>query len=430
MLNSIRTTPRESRLTALLLTALLCASGSAEPAKQPAGKIAATHKLAGTSVSLSAPVMVYSQHNYLWFPTLVRLGNGDLWAVMSNYADEATNRPTGLFCRSTDDGLTWSSPKEYPYCDCNIRLPTGDNILIPYYLFPAKSGMTGTYLSARQGAGELEVVKSGLTVAGLPRKDRIDQKNGVSGFVFNGETVPLADGSHLGALYGNFEKENRYSLLSVVSRDGKHWRYRSTVADARCPLEGVEGPCESAFARLKDGRLLCVFRLHSGAPLGQTYSSDEGRTWSAPVSMRGPRSVQPSLAVLKSGIVLLTTGRPGISLWLNADGKAGDWQEIDLVKHHNASRPAERFAYDKTTGSASNNTQFTAVDGTSSYTEIVALDDKNLLCIYDTIPPGWNRDPLPSKAQRPNSVWVIRVTVQSTAKPSPAASRRKVPADG
>ena len=51
---------------------------------------------------------------------------------------------------------------------------------------------------------------------------------------------------------------------------------------------------------------------------------------------------------------------------------------------------------------------------TSAYTELVPLDDRNLLCIYDTIPHGW--EPIPDSSQERNRIWVVRLTMDRAAR--------------
>jgi hypothetical protein len=165
------------------------------------------------------------------------------------------------------------------------------------------------------------------------------------------------------------------------------------VADETCKLTGAGGPCEAALARVADGRP-CVFRLALGVPYGQCWSGDDGKTWSEPAAMDGPFSVQPSLAVLKDGPVVLSGGRPGLYLWFNRDGDGKGWQRVDLLAHHNACRPAEPVP---------------DPGKTSAYTEVVALDDTHLLCIYDRIPSGWAV--IPKESTETNSAWVVRVSV-------------------
>src|SRR5207248_1046468 len=259
-----------------------------------------------------------------------------------------------------------------------------------------KQGMGAPYQRIRKGKRQIEVVRDGVTVTGWPRPDKsFDAKLGLSGFVFNGQTVALKGGGYLATLYGYFKGTTRYSLVAAESADGVRWTVRSVGAGDDCKLKGGEGPCEAALCRLKDGRLMGVFRLASNVPYGQVWSSDEGKTWSEPVAMAGPFSVQPSLAVMKDGSVVLSGGRPGLFIWINLDGTGKTWQRVDLQSHHNACVPKEPI--DKP-------------NHTSSYTEVVAVDDTHLLFIYDRIPHGWER--IPKESAQTNSVWVVRIGLE------------------
>ena len=50
--------------------------------------------------------------------------------------------------------------------------------------------------------------------------------------------------------------------------------------------------------------------------------------------------MKPQLARTANGVIALSTGRPGIYLWLSADPQAASWQSIDLVRHHNGATAA------------------------------------------------------------------------------------------
>jgi hypothetical protein len=91
------------------------------------------------------------------------------------------------------------------------------------------------------------------------------------------------------------------------------------------------------------------------------------------------------------GVVALSGGRPGIFVWVNADGTGKDWQEVDVAAHHNACCPKE------------------TIGSTTSYTEIIALDERHLLLIYDRIPGGWGG--IPKDSPESNSAWVVRVEI-------------------
>jgi hypothetical protein len=47
---------------------------------------------------------------------------------------------------------------------------------------------------------------------------------------------------------------------------------------------------------------------------------------------------------------------------------------------------------------------------TSCYTEIVKLDNENLLLIYDRIGLGWNQ--IPDESNETNSVWAMRIKIK------------------
>jgi hypothetical protein len=361
--------------------------------------------LSGLKVTLSKPILVGRSHGYFWFPTLVPLANGDLMAIMSNYADEHTSHPTAAVTWSTDGGLTWTRPVE-TYCgESHLRLANGDELILPYYLRPAGDGvMAAPYSVCPKGERRVVIKSEGVKVSGWPHPDKsFDPKLGMSGFVFNGQTVVLKDGKYLATLYGSFQDAKRYSLVAAESADGVDWKIRSVVADQDCPLPGGEGPCESAVCRLKDGRLMIVFRIQSAydklkrtsIAYGQSWSNDEGKTWSEAVAMQGPFAVQPSLAAFKDGMLALSGGRPGLFLWLNVDGSGKDWQKVDLLANHNAHVPAEPI---KNSGN------------TSSYTEIVVRDEHHLLYMYDRLPSGWR--PIPAESAETNSVWIVQATIE------------------
>jgi len=184
-------------------------------------------------------------------------------------------------------------------------------------------------------------------------------------------------------------------------------------------LPGRDGPSEADLLQLKDGRLLCVLRLGGWRLFGQSWSSDEGRTWTPAVAMPA-FSVQPSLVTLHGGqTVILAGGRPGLYLWFDRDGTGERWQWIDVQINHNASHPDEPIHHlysdkrpDAITQAWIDADKAAVVRNkrTSSYTELVVLDESHLLYIYDRLPNGWH--PIPDDMDDTNSVWVVRITVE------------------
>lgn len=354
-----------------------------------------SHQLGdGRTVKLGRPTLVYRQRGFLWFPTLVRLADGDLVAVMNNYSDEHVGNATGLLSFSGDQGRTWSQPFESPYVDVNLRRSDGSQIVLPYYLRPRPEGLVGTARRFEPRGRKSELLTDQVVITGLPKPDQsLAPKFGLAGFVINGQVVTSRDGKFLTTLYGYFIGDKRFSLLLVESTDGLAWKYRTTIAGPECKLEG-QGPSESAMCRMKDGRLMCVFRTAAPLAYGQTLSSDDGRTWTEPTVMADCFSVQPSLTVMNDGTIVLSGGRPGIFVWFNIAGDGKTWEPIDLRLHHNACVPDEPIGAERRT---------------SSYTEIIPLDENRLLCIYDRIPHGWSA--IPNDSDDTNSVWVVDLKV-------------------
>src|SRR5262249_8924925 len=155
------------RLLAVMMV-LLAAFIRTPSAESPAWKVARTESLTGVKVAVSEPVLVTRSRGYLWFPTLIPLANGDLLAVMSNYADTHVKEAASLISWSSDRGLTWSMPREARAGgDPHMRLANGDALLLPYYLFPQGDGVIGAPCQiCPRGKQELTVKKEGVTVAG------------------------------------------------------------------------------------------------------------------------------------------------------------------------------------------------------------------------------------------------------------------------
>lgn len=362
----------------------------------------ATVDLDGISVTLSQPRLIGRRRSYFWFPNLWTMPNGNLLSTIAPVPDIHLSGVPYLVLWSQDGGLSWSEP--FVSCDGGqtlLHLHSGDSILLPYDLRPRPQGVGAPHNHFPAGQRVFDYVPTGVVITGMPAPvPLIVPGLDVAAFSFNGQTLWLEDGTYLATAYGHFEGDDRDSIVAVESTDGTNWAVRSVVADAACPVPGSGGPSESAICRLQDGRIMCVFRVESKLPFGQAWSSDEGRTWTPAVTMSGPFSVQPSLAVMGSGAVALSGGRPGLYLWLNANGDGQEWRQIDILAHHNSCQPQEQILY----------SEDLSRQKTTAYTEVVAVDERTLLYIYDRVPNGWRR--IPEDMDDTNSVWLVRATVQ------------------
>ena len=361
-----------------------------------------TVDLDGMRVTLSEPVLVGRRRGYFWFPNLWTMPNGELLSTISPVPDIHLSGVPYLVTWSRDGGLTWSTP--LVSCDGGqtlLHLHSGDSILLPYSLRPRPQGIGAPHNLFPAGQRVFDYVPSGVVIDGMPAPiPLIVPGLDVVTFSFNGQTLWLEDGAYLATAYGHFKGDERDSIVAVESTDGRNWTVRSIIADAACPVTGKGGPSESAICRLQDGRIMCVFRVESRMPFGQTWSSDEGRSWTPTIAMLGVFSVQPSLDVMDDGTVALSGGRPGLYLWLNADGSGQDWQQIDILAHHNSCHPGEPVIY----------SEDLSRQQTTAYTEVVAVDENTLLYMYDRAPNGWRR--IPEEMDDTNSVWLVRATVE------------------
>lgn len=366
-----------------------------------------SYPLARGTASLSEPRLVARKKGHLWFPTVFRRADGELVAVMQTYADIHTRENRWMLATSRDDGLTWAVHPEQTRHSIALHLPqtTGDALLLPYYFFPGMGGMHAPGYRIPVGSAKPAPLPEKVTVTGWPRPvgGIGEPELGFAGFVANRQWLRLQDGRYLATYYGYFAGTERFSLVAAVSADGVHWEICATIADEQCPLDGQEGPCEAALCRQRDGRILCVFRLGmapGGTRYGQTWSADEGKTWAPPVAMQpGLCSVEPSLAALPDGTLVLSGGRPGLYCWIDRTGDGLDWGRIDLLEHHNRFHPRESMRYTEEFGGYQ----------TTAYTETIVLDDTTLLCIYDRIPYGWAV--VPEESIESNSNWVVRIRI-------------------
>jgi hypothetical protein len=380
----------------------------------------AQQRLRGLTVEISEPVLVKRSRRYCWFPSLIRQPTGALWAVMSAYGDIHVSDSFNYLSRSLDGGLTWDEPRVIGDAgQSHLILPDGSALVLPYYLRLLGGDVIGAPCNLISPMGDLAFRPSGVTVTGWPRPPRNGGTPGLSSpiagaasFVFNGQTVHGLHGEYLATLYGQFEGDTRYSLVLAASSDGFAWRIRTVIAGPDCPLQGDEGPCESAICRLADGRLMCVFRMASFVPYGQAFSADDGLTWTTAAKI-APMSVEPSLAVLDGGRLLaLSGGRSGISVWFNTDGVGADWQPVDIVAAHNAARPPDDRIDPDSTGcwlSVPELRKRPVTGFSSCYTELAALDERTLLLVYDRVGLGWNA--IPDDSSETKSVWTIRLRV-------------------
>ena len=75
---------------------------------------------------------------------------------------------------------------------------------------------------------------------------------------------------------------------------------------------------------------------HRTLPFLTSRSTDRGRTWSPATPLPDDMlSATPKATVLGNGALLVSGGRPGVDLWVSADGFGEEWQRYSLPTYHN-----------------------------------------------------------------------------------------------
>lgn len=369
-----------------------------------------SYPLGRACLELSAPVEVGRAPGHFWFPTLHPIAGQEFFCVVTTGADVPQGKWPAVLFLSRDGGASWKKVQDLDsFGHQSIRLGPGRLLLLPYELWPAAPGdrrnarADGTLLT--RGQGERVAAEPALVqFLGFPF-ELADYHQGEVMLLTNGNILPMKDGRLFATLYGQFAGEGEnYRVFAVSSDDGGlTWHYRSTVASwADCPGASF-APSESNTARLADGRLLCVYRVESYRHYYKSYSNDDGTSWSWPQKMEGVWSVEPQLRRLENGLLLLSGGRPGICLWVCADGEGKQWERLDLAAHHNALLPDPGMGYSEAfcLGAHFEPYQSTA------YTSMATIGPEEVLLCYDRLANGWNGAPGPWGAA--DAIFCVRV---------------------
>jgi hypothetical protein len=157
-----------------------------------------------------------------------------------------------------------------------------------------------------------------------------------------GDMEALPDGSLAAVTYPNISGPGpRFQFSAACWRSidrGRTWRLHGRIPyapDEQADPKAKErdGFTEPAFTRLRDGSFYVVLRTTDGNGVGPMYharSRDGGRTWTKPAVM-APNGVLPRLLRLGNGMLVLSSGRPGVQLRFSRSGLGDDWSEATDV---------------------------------------------------------------------------------------------------
>ena len=228
--------------------------------------------------------------------------------------------------------------------------------------------------------------------------------------VTDGGALPLQDGSWMMTLYGNYAVDDDVfsghgsSIVAVKSTDsGGSWHWLATVAHGPTAVHPCGYPSENHCVRLSNQSLYCVYRSRGQSqPLCASVSkvaaspADDGREWyNTGIPLQGhanpavpslphfPFGVEPKLAKLPNGLLVLTAGRPGIWLWVATDPPTR-WVSWDLTKHHNDNYPDTAHHYNLSTFDNDYGKPHTPVSQTTSYTGMAVVPgSSDIVLSYD-----------------------------------------------
>jgi hypothetical protein len=369
----------------ILLSALISAAALlAARADQPAAD--------NFVVKIGQTIEITHSQRYCWFPTVHKFPSGEIMVTMRMSPDECN--PEGDFsavATSKDGGLTWSQRftmgaganvdgaySAEPMPDGTIwniygwiRLPHSTPAGLEYPATVTKYSHGGMEFSQNRNAVFRLSQPVSTTPTQLYAKDHRDafllSVPGVNPF---GPIIPALDGGWLAPIEFRPAGEKLTKVGIIHSTDGLTWTQISTVATSfadgkKMPWVGDEGPDETSIVRLADNRIYTIFRTGAHGYLGQAWSSDDGRTWTAPTST-GFRGVAPKLRRLSNGALACTYGRPGpVTIMFSLDGTGKTWTHLTPIFSGMSTR----------------------------YTDFIEVRPGHLLVVYDSVPYGW--DPIP-----------------------------------
>ena len=362
-------------------------------------------------VQIGDTVEITSSRRYCWFPSIHQFSTGEIMATMRMSPDEVN--PEGDFsayCISKDGGLTWSRRytmgaganvdgawSDGPRADGSIWQLYGwvDSLLSspPEQLYLTLTKFSRGGMAFTQWRDVPLGTSHPIQLAHTQLYDRKVQDGRLSTqptFVPWGPIIKARNGDLMAPAYYTTDHDPRYYRLALIrsSDSGKTWREYSTIAAVEpggqpWPGMGGEGPCEAGIARLADQRLYAIYRTGEDGFIGNGWSSDDGKTWTKPVSTPY-KGVALRVRRLSNGVLACTTGRPGpVVVMFSVDGTGDKWSHITPI-----------------------------FEGKSThYTDFIEVGPGKLLVVYDSTPYGWNEIPLADQGSK-NVIYGTFISVR------------------
>ncbi|MSP11990.1 MAG: exo-alpha-sialidase [Chloroflexi bacterium] len=378
-----------------------------------------TLQLNDIRIVLGQPQQVTAGTAFCWFPYLSKFSGGNLLLTHSLQADADVGLRAMAVMVSRDHGQTWDLSYDVSHGPA-VRISLPDNTIAgpTFSPIPDPPGQWRNfrvhYVRYEAGGAGYKLEPWAARILDLPRD--VAPWKGPSRYwqaeiALVGDAVKV-DGRYVTTCPLRFQGDPLYSCVALASDDnGYTWRYLSTMVTAEAISDAREGFDEPCMLQLSNGDLMCVSRVGSGRDqaLARVYSSDGGKSWSPPDRLPA-FSVMPAIRRLHNGVIALSTGRPGIYLWLSTDPRGTSWQMVDIVAHHNQWAPN---ATHKINPELSPDPQKRhAADQTTAYTALVEIEPNQLLLVYDRIPFGWNG--VPAGSDERSRIYLLPIHVERT----------------
>lgn len=363
-------------------------------------------------VKLSEPVVVaMADKEYPWgyyqFPSIGKAADGTLivrWSMKEDSHKAYGAKPRGKnSMMSKDGGNTWSDlDKNYFAPSSRHRLEKRNGDVLQTYSYPAKDitkyskfpkaidsikntkfydmsclpdELQGVYFNYWSKATRESKNVHGRLIDSCLIRYAID---GLMPVVWWGDIKEMADGTLIAGTYPSYYADERGKVLpSGVSfykstDNGRNWIIQGKIPfqtfnkdTDRKEKRKANGFEEPAFEVLKDSTFMCVMRTGGASPMYMSLSKDKGCTWSIPIPFT-PNGVMPLLMTLDNGVVVLVSGRPGIQVRFNFDGKGEKWTDpIDMLPF------MEDYKKTKDNGAA-----------TCGYASLLKADDNSFYMVY------------------------------------------------
>lgn len=387
-------------------------------------------------VKLGEPVIVSQTDKpegwgYYQFPSIFRGDNNCLFVTWSMKADsyEAYGDKTTGCLMSRDEGQTWERLDRDYFLKERYRVELSDGDLLQvetpsakdvkdyssfprpvnsttlekgrdfYYESELPEDLRGVYFVHKEKNGRITSFHATLNDPGLLRY----AINGSMPICWWGNIKELNSGYLIAGIhpvnYLNSKGEVlRPSISFYKSTDkGRHWDILGKIPylpvdgeDYESYLyDGTEGFEEATFEILNDGKIICVMRTGYDTPMYKSFSSDSGATWTRPEPFT-PNGVLPQLQLLGNGVLVLSSGRPGLQLRFSLDGDGKVW-----------TKPIEMLPFMDING------EYNIWNETCGYSSILSVDANTFYMVYSDFTMK-NKDGEPRKAILFRKVEIIR----------------------